>query len=532
MKRLFISGQAVLFCAAGIMSAAARAQDSCDPSGRVRGEANDLAFSRAARAGDVDGDGHDDFIVGSWSTNYPFGSPVGAAYLYSGRTNERLYSWYGPGDSSLFGLAVAGNGDVNGDGVPDIAVGATQAISDGMMTGQAFIYSGADGSLLQRIEGTNEFSELGASVAIDGDYDGDGFDDVLIGAPRQSRPLGPAVGQAWVYSGRTGAVLGTWYGVAVGQEFGSSVAWAGDVDGDGRAEAAVGAASGFVMGLGNAGTVQVFRGGTGREILHLTASSYGEAFGTTVARLADIDGDSVSEIVVGAPLDSSYDTNSGSASVFSGRTGARLFRFAGRAPGEIFGIAVDDAGDADHDGVHDILIGAEGSFPTVPGFIHLYSGATGLELCSDQQETTADFFGNDVAGVGDLNADGLDDYVATSLGGEVVYQYSGFCAGFAVSAGTLTWGETARISIRCGPREQRVYVAYSLAGEGSTPVPPLNIVLDLARPALAGSTVTDRAGDGLLEAVLPEGWGTRLVWLQAAAQGAKSSVTVAQINPH
>ena len=531
MKRQHILVQVMWFCAVPVMAPAARAQSVCDPSGEVRGEANDLAFSRAARAGDVDGDGHADFIVGSWSTNHPFGRPVGAAYLYSGRTNERVYSWYGPGDSSLFGLAVAGNGDVNGDGVPDIGVGATQAITDGIMTGQAFIYSGADGSLLRRIDGTNEFSELGASVAIDGDYDGDGFDDVLIGAPYQSRPLGPSVGQAWVYSGRTGAALGTWYGIAVGQEFGSAVAWVGDLDGDGRDEAAVGAASGFVMGLGNAGTVQIFRGGTGREILRLNASSFGEAFGTAVARLEDIDGDGVSEIIVGAPLDSSYDSNSGSASVFSGRTGARLFRFAGRAPEEIFGIAVDDAGDADHDGVHDILIGAEGSFPTVPGLIHLYSGATGVELCSDQQGTTADFFGNDVAGVGDLNADGMDDYVATSLGGEVIYEYSGFCTGFAVNAGALTWGEQARISIRCGPREERVYVAYSLTGMGSTPVPPLNIVLDLAQPALAGSVTTDRAGDGQLEVILPQGSGTRLVWLQAAAQGTKSSVSVAQINP-
>jgi hypothetical protein len=133
-----------------------------------------------ASAGDVDGDGLPDLIVGvlSDATN---GAGAGAAFVYSGRNGTPIWSWFGAAPGDGMGIAVDGAGDVNGDGRADLIVGIYRDDTQGTDAGRAIVYSGLDGTVLLDIFGA-QMSETGGGVAGVGDVNGDGFDDVAVGA--------------------------------------------------------------------------------------------------------------------------------------------------------------------------------------------------------------------------------------------------------------------------------------------------------------------------------------------------------------
>ena len=138
-----------------------------------------------------------------------------------------------------FGISVSGAGDVNGDGFADLIVGDQEDDNNGTRSGSARVLSGVDGSVLYNFDGDSADDRLGSSVSGAGDVNGDGFADLIVGAYLDDNN-GVSSGSAKVYSGIDGSVLYTFYGDSSGDLFGYSVSGAGDVNGDGKPDLIVG----------------------------------------------------------------------------------------------------------------------------------------------------------------------------------------------------------------------------------------------------------------------------------------------------
>ncbi|MGH8567416.1 MAG: integrin alpha [Gammaproteobacteria bacterium] len=171
----------------------------------------DARFAEAvAGIGDVNGDGVTDLLVGA-----PFQTLVGnlnqgQAFVFSGADRSLLFTLNHPAPQglALFGSAVAGIGDVNRDGRAELLVGAPGQRVGGLANqGQAYVVSGADGRLLLTLDNPIPQADaaFGAAVAGAGDVNGDGAPDLLVGAPEQDSSRG----QAYVFSGADGRLLRT-----------------------------------------------------------------------------------------------------------------------------------------------------------------------------------------------------------------------------------------------------------------------------------------------------------------------------------
>ncbi|HEV8320470.1 MAG TPA: VCBS repeat-containing protein, partial [Myxococcota bacterium] len=249
------------------------------PDGTLTGEAAGDDFGYAvASAGDVNGDGFDDVVVGAPLSDGS-GIDAGRAYVYlggPGATFDPAPDGTLDGDAvgDYFGFAVASAGDVNGDGFIDIFIGAPRNDAAGVDAGCARVYLGGAGLALDpapdaTLTGEAADDRFGDSVAPAGDVNGDGFGDIVVGAPLNDA-AGTIAGRAYVYLGGPGATIeptpdGTLTGASAGDSFGYSVAGAGDVNGDGFDDVVVGA---YVNDAGgtNAGRAYVYLGGPGATI--------------------------------------------------------------------------------------------------------------------------------------------------------------------------------------------------------------------------------------------------------------------------
>lgn len=159
--------------------------------------------------GDVDGDSIFDFVAGA--PNHPPGTGTGKAYLFSGADRTVLLSWLPSAGGGYFGMVVAAAGDVNLDGIPDVLVSAPWA-DFGDFHGRVFLFSGLDGSTIYQYVGEQGNSILGRGIAALGDVDGDSWPDFAIGAPGQAAVRG----KVYVYSGRDGGLHWTASGSQTG----------------------------------------------------------------------------------------------------------------------------------------------------------------------------------------------------------------------------------------------------------------------------------------------------------------------------
>lgn len=331
------------------------------------------------RIGDVNGDGVSELLVGAFQ-EWWHDRQSGRAYVHDGQTGRLIHALRSPLSAwqGAFGVALTRMGDVDGDGVDDLAVGAPL---DGA-GGQAYIYSGASGALLQSVPGEATDRAFGHALADAGDADADGVADLLVGDYKHAFEFS-TVGVARVVSGATGTTLRTLRPphLEFGIDFGRAVA-GGDLTGDGVTDWIVAARAESVGGL-DAGRVHVFSGADGALVYSLAspAPTSGGMFGLSLAVCPDLDGDGARDLVVGAGRESHEASAEGAAYAFSGASGGLLRAFASpnAVNGGWFGQNVTCVEDADGDGTPDVAVGAAGeSFGAyASGTVYVMSGATG-----------------------------------------------------------------------------------------------------------------------------------------------------------
>ncbi len=361
----------------------------------------------ADNVGDVNGDGIDDVALTA-PFNDAGGADAGRAYVHSGATGTLLYRVTGATAGGQLGIGIDVVGDMNGDGVNDIALGAPGLSTN--QPGYVLVVSGATGSTLFRFDGLAAGDAAGQAVAPAGDVTGDGIPDLLVSAPGRDGPGGTDVGAVYVVSGANGTLVATVTGTVPGAVFGAGLRTVGDLDGDHVPDFAVGSP------LENGGRLRVYSGAT-RALLRGPftvpgAGSFGQFW---VFSPGDFDQDGVPDIFSADINNGTGGANRGAAFVLSGATGTILRTFSGEAAGDQFGMG-RAIGDVTGDGVPDFALAAwrrnEGA--PVAGKGYIVDGATGATRRSFASVTAGETFGFDIIGMGDVTGDGLVDYLVTA----------------------------------------------------------------------------------------------------------------------
>lgn len=375
------------------------------------------------------------------------------------RAQTLLYDVGGSSADDHFGTAVVGLGDVNGDGRADWAVGAPQdANVFALGPGYVRVFSGSSGAVLFTLQGTTFSTDaFGSALGSVGDLNGDGRPEFIVGAPGAGASV---EGRAYVFLAAGGAPLFTVTGSNLDDQLGLAVAGCGDVNADGKPDFVAGApladvggtergyarvysglngallwsvsgttnnehlglaldGAGDVNGDGKAdvligsstGGAKIYSGANGSVLRTFTAPAL-DRLGVSVAGLTDLNGDGVRDVAVGAPQDGNiFAPGPGYVNVYSGATGALIRTLTGLAAGDRFGWSVADARDMNADGKSEILAGADQYAFGGTGYVKVYNGADGALLYTLNGSSASDRMGAAVDGMGDANNDGRLEFV-------------------------------------------------------------------------------------------------------------------------
>lgn len=316
-------------------------------------------FGSALALADVDGDGAQELAVGSPLFSGPAGSAAGRVTVHALPGGAVLRTLDGLAAGDRFGTALAGLGDADGDLRHDLAVGSPFHDGPaGTSTGLVSLHSGASGALFWSIAGEAIDDRLGTALADAGDLDQSFRRDVLAAAPFHDGPAGADSGRVYLFS-ESGVLLGFASGAAAIERFGTAVAGPGDLDGDGVREVVVSAEAAASPAGAGAGRVTALRGTALTVLWNVAGPQAGALLGSSVADAGDLDGDGRSEIAVGSRLhDGPAGVDAGRGAVLAGATGATLFTADGPSAGAQMGFASGGGRDFDNDGRADAVFAA------------------------------------------------------------------------------------------------------------------------------------------------------------------------------
>ncbi|MBL4721308.1 MAG: FG-GAP repeat protein, partial [Alphaproteobacteria bacterium] len=460
---------------------------------KIIGEAGDFAGQSVSSAGDVNGDGFSDLLIGAGGAVNEYGVQTGAAYVVFGSglpaplidlglvaagtggfkiTGEFL------GDSA--GRSVSAAGDVNGDGVDDIIIAAFRNDAGSLGAGAAYVVFGSEGALPSidlkalalgtggfKIIGEARGDNAGVSVSSVGDFNGDGVDDIIIGAFRNDLG-GNQAGAAYVVFGSetplssidlsdiaqgVGGFKLT--GENTNDYTGISVSSAGDVNGDGLSDLIVGSLQNGEGGVHSGAAYVVFGTETPPSSVNLDAialgtggfkiigENAGDSSGKSVSSAGDVNGDGFSDLIIGSEGNDTGDARTGAAYIVFGSDsplslvdldaialGTGGYKISGEKGNDRAGVSVSSAGDFNGDGFSDLIIGASqnsaggadagavyvvfGSANPPPsrdlaaiafGLSDPINGSAGFKIVGEVDER----IGTSVSSAGDVNGDGFDD---------------------------------------------------------------------------------------------------------------------------
>jgi hypothetical protein len=390
-----------------------------------------------AGVGDVNGDGYDDVIVVAYA--YDNGqNNEGVAFVHHGGAggvsatpaiileSNQANAWLGK---------VAGAGDVNGDGYADIILGARYYDNGQNDEGAAFVYHGGVGGIGATpaiiLESNQANAQMGQGLAGAGDVNGDGYADVIVGAHRYDNGQNDE-GVAFVYYGSAGGISAT---PAItlernqaGAELGRRVAGAGDVNGDGYADVIVGVAS-YDNGENDEGVAFVYHGSadglSATPAITLETNQANAYLGGSVAGAGDVNGDGYADVIVGANEYDNGQNNEGAAFVYHGGVGGigatpAIILESNQAEARL-GVDLAGAGDVNGDGYADVIVGVSrydnGQNDEGVAFVY-YGGPGGLNATPAvtlEADQAGAFFGHGATGAGDVNGDGYADVIVGAL---------------------------------------------------------------------------------------------------------------------
>ncbi|MBK7949745.1 MAG: FG-GAP repeat protein [Deltaproteobacteria bacterium] len=477
------------------------------------GQANAQVGSSVASAGDVNGDGFDDILVGVALYDGPQVNEGEAFVFLGGGMGVRDATALGADariesdqTEAWLGWSVASAGDVNGDGFGDVIVGAFFYDAGQTDEGAAFVFlgsaaglpDGGPGSVHAQLESNQVTALFGQSVASAGDVNGDGFGDVIVGAPEYDAGQSDE-GAAFIF-------LGSAAGLADGDptsahaqlesdqpfaDFGKSVASAGDVNGDGFGDVIVGAEN-YDAGESNEGAAFVFLGSAAGLSDGNPAAAHAvyqsnqvlARLGSSVASAGDINGDRFGDVIIGADEYDAGESDEGAAFIFLGSA-------AGLADGDpttahaqiesnqasaFLGESVASAGDVNGDGFGDVIVGAGifDSGESREGIALVFLGsATGIPDGNPfsahaglQSEQANAWFGRSVASAGDVNGDGFGDVIVGARMYSAGQSSEGAAFIFLGSAAGLASGDPTTAHAQLESNQSNAQMGSSVASAG------------------------------------------------------------------